>query len=875
MIATSVKRIAIGGGVMLACLITLFSCSTQKNTRVSRFYHNLNAHYNVYFNANVAYNESEKIFDKSVRLNYESCLPVFLMGSKDSIPEAEPLLKRAVEKSYMTIQKHSITVKPKPKKGKMTTGDKLFYSRNEFCDYIDDAYLTIGRSQAYRLDFENSKLAFEYIVANYPQETSKWEAQLWLALLAIKSDNLAQASFIFQKQDGQKGLPKQSFFLNNAVRTEWAVAQKDYPQALGFLEKALRDFHGTRAQELRMRYLRAQLLEKTGEKKSAYGAYEKLLRAADLSYEMQFNARLAMAYLSEGVGIDKLKKLLMQMADEPRNKAYVDRIWTVLGKIEWQAGNHDQAMAYYENALNEVNVTNESKLKIYQELLNGYFKTKNYIMAYPVLKNMLALMGPAHPRYSVTEGLYTKYKNLGENLEIIQRSDSLLRMSQQTEEQKTVWAKEQVEHYLKEKFEQERRAALRTESKIEKAQEGQFYFYNKKVLEQGKLEFEKKWGGRRMEDNWRRADQRLSSYSDAGSAKMKMTSQTDTAKSKQKQLLPNQPEYYLQMLPQTEVAVKSMKSNLAQAYYLAGKAYVEELKEAAPGVKLWEKCLKYLPQEPASEWVAFDLAKYYRDLPNAEKVDQMKAFLTAQFPQSLSTQQLCNPAFVAEMTQKYQKRQALLDTVSQWYLAEQYARVIAQAPQILQELSGGDEARKVELMLAISTGTQSQEAYKAALSNLGKKYRGTEEANYALQLLATLEPPAVKPKVEPKVKEATFTAANSPYYFVVFVHEAAKINQLKFNINVLNANRFRDVPMPNVFDRTLKDGKKIVCCGTFATLDLAKQYLQWVRSSSTNILDKVGADDAEFALISTSNLKVLEQSGNSASYIQYYRANIQ
>jgi hypothetical protein len=81
--------------------------------------------------------------------------------------------------------------------------------------------------------------------------------------------------------------------------------------------------------------------------------------------------------------------------------------------------------------------------------------------------------------------------------------------------------------------------------------------------------------------------------------------------------------------------------------------------------------------------------------------------------------------------------------------------------------------------------------------------------------------------------------------------------------------------MPSVYDKILKDGKRIVCCGTFANIDQAKQYFKWVRSSSTNILEKVGVNDAEFILISVSNLKLLEQSGNSALYIQFYRTNIQ
>lgn len=853
--------------------ILMVSCSTQKNTRISRFYHNLNAHYNVYFNANRAYEEAEALFERQVRLDYEQPLPVFLVGAKDTLVEALPLLKKAIAKAYTTVQKHSITQKPTPKKGKLTPEDKKFYARTEFCDYIDESYLIIGRSYAFLLDNANARPAFEHVSATFPAEPSAWEAQLWLALLSVKSGDHAQADFIFQKIDREKKFPKELFFLNYAVRAEAALARKDDARALECVTGALMDFRGNKWQKYRLLFLRAQLLQKTGNHPAAKQAYTKLLRIAEIPYEMQFNARLMLASLNEGINA-KLKKLLLQMTEDPRNRPYADRIWAVLGQLAMQEGKAEQAKQYYENALSEDHLTPEAKIKIYQQLLDGYFKEKNYIQAYPVLKQMLELMDVNHPRQKVTESLYLKYKNLGENLERIERCDSLLRIANMPESYRTAWAQKLVEKHLKLQFEKERKEALLAERKVQKASESQFYFYNKKLLEQGKQEFERLWGSRRQEDGWRRADQRLAVYSGAATH-LKPAAGRDSVVAKP--LSPNQPEFYLRQIPQTDSAIRTMKSALAQAYYAAGKAYVDELKEPAKGLALWEKCLRLLPDEPACEWLAYNLALFYKSVPNLVGVEQMKVFLQEKFPQSVATQQLFNPGFASEMHQQYRQRQDLLDTVSQWYLKEQYTKLLDQGPAWLAKAGTGEEARKIALMLAISAGSRGADAYKQALKDFVRAHAGTEEGEYARNRLAQLAsedekkmPVAVKVEKEPE-----FTLHQTPYYFAIIIDQSARINQLKFNVNVLNADRFKDEPMPGVFDRELKGGKRIVCCGTFPNLDAARHYLRWIRGAPTSLLDKVGVTDAEFVLISTRNLKVLEQTGNVPKYVQFYRTQLQ
>ena len=93
----------------------LFSCSVEKNTFVNRNYHNLTAHYNVYFNGNEAMKAGLLKIETQVEEDYTKILPVY----KESLPKTEALVSSdmttAIEKGTKLIKLHSITKTHKKK----------------------------------------------------------------------------------------------------------------------------------------------------------------------------------------------------------------------------------------------------------------------------------------------------------------------------------------------------------------------------------------------------------------------------------------------------------------------------------------------------------------------------------------------------------------------------------------------------------------------------------------------------------------------------------------------------------------------------------------------------------------------------------------
>lgn len=90
------------------------SCSNQKNTALTRFYHSTNTRYNIHFNANEAYKETLKNRLQSREDNLSEMLYVFPDNS-DSAAMQLPggSFTTTIDKTTKAIKLHSIKVKPR------------------------------------------------------------------------------------------------------------------------------------------------------------------------------------------------------------------------------------------------------------------------------------------------------------------------------------------------------------------------------------------------------------------------------------------------------------------------------------------------------------------------------------------------------------------------------------------------------------------------------------------------------------------------------------------------------------------------------------------------------------------------------------------
>ena len=152
-----------------ACLIMLVSsCSTKKKTWFSRTYHNTTAKYNGYFNGNESIKYGIKKINDNFEDDYSTVLPIYKTGNLKKSKSTHTYMDKAIQKGSVVIQKHSIKIRGK-----------------EYCKWIDDNYLMIGKAYFYKGEFDEAIKTFNFISEEYKKTNISFESLLWQAICFI------------------------------------------------------------------------------------------------------------------------------------------------------------------------------------------------------------------------------------------------------------------------------------------------------------------------------------------------------------------------------------------------------------------------------------------------------------------------------------------------------------------------------------------------------------------------------------------------------------------------------------------------------------------------------------------------------------------
>ncbi len=126
---------------------------------MNRAYHNVTAKYNGYFNGRESQKEGVAALHKANKDNFEEILSIYPLGSKQDAQSVYPQMDRAIEKASVVIKKHSMLIKGK-----------------EYCNWIDDSYLLIGKSHFYKRDLMAAHEIFTYMVKQYQDKKSRYDS---------------------------------------------------------------------------------------------------------------------------------------------------------------------------------------------------------------------------------------------------------------------------------------------------------------------------------------------------------------------------------------------------------------------------------------------------------------------------------------------------------------------------------------------------------------------------------------------------------------------------------------------------------------------------------------------------------------------------
>ena len=518
------------------------------------------------------------------------------------LPQPKGDFKRTIEKMQKAIQLHSI--KKKPKKKGNSAKDKEFRKRDEFNPFLHNAWLMMGKAQFLNGDFTGAASTFFYISKHF-----KWlpdvvtEALLWQARSYCALDWNYEAENILVHIKPKQLTNKELQSMYDQVQADYLVRSGRFEEALPYLCNAAQSAKG--AQKNRINFLLGQVYARQGNNALAYEAFREAGSGSSTLYRTKFNARIKQSEVYTGENIQKEVNSLKSMTRYERNNEFLDQIYYAIGNLYLSRKDSVEAEKNYRLAI-EKSTRNGIDKALAQLALGGIlFNDGDYVKAQPCYSEAVPLLPDNYPDYKMLKRRSDVLDELATYAGNVHLQDSLLTLSEMTLEEQTAVCQKIVDELIKKEKEAEE-AAKREEHLANSAAQGSnvkdknaptqyqlntdksWYFYNPTTVSAGKTEFQRLWGARKLEDDWRRRDKNTFSFDDFSDSEEaeegQEIAQNDSISEADKEKLekendPHFVEYYLKQIPKTEEEKKVCNDIVQEGLYNMGVILKDKLED--------------------------------------------------------------------------------------------------------------------------------------------------------------------------------------------------------------------------------------------------------------------------------------------------------
>lgn len=865
----------------------LTSCSTKKNTFTRRAYHNLTSHYNVYWNGMDGLRQGLKEYKANLKDNYAVVLPVYNYGDRTSAAKLSQFADISIKKASKTIQKHSMP-----------------FNRKEYCKWIDDAYMLIGKSYFYKQDYPMARRTFEFVIKTYNYNDIKYEAMLWLARSNTQQGdfNRAEPMLDMVASKIKKGEAPDKFETElNLDYAQFYLLQKNYDGAIPYLTRALELNPGSEM-KTRCKFILAQIYQKSGALEEASALYAAVIKKAS-SYEMEFNAKINMAqcYNVASGNREYIVKKLTKMLKDDKNKDFLDQVFYSLAQISLRDADTVTAIGYFQQSVSSSKTNAYQKSISSLELADIYFNMKNYSAAQSYYDSTMQFLPKDYPGYKEIQKKTNTLTDLVTNLQIISKQDSLQSLAAMTEGDRNkiidrIIAQLVAEELRRKLEEQEKKESLNLfgQSKPGEQQggskEGRWYFYNPATLSNGYSNFVRKWGRRKFEDTWCLNDKAIVAFE--GEAPLDSTAfvpgDTLAAKDGKKPVAkssnPKDRNYYLQDIPFSEAQIITSKNKIIQAYYEAGFIYVEGLNDYENSIESFETLLARYPDNKFKVQTYYKLCQLYKDLENQPKSDYYKNLILNGFPESDYAKLLVNPNYYKEIISKQSEVQRLYEATFTAFEKQQYYMVINNAG-IAHTNFGNDTVLlpKFDYLRALAIGKiEVVDSLVVAMYKIIQTYPKNEVRRMAENVLTYLGTQSDS-KGLPIATDSTTIIDNSQrlykfdpnavhFYILIVNGDLVDVEALKLKISDFNM-KYHDLENLQVNSLVFDDTRQMVTVNNFESADKAMNFIFNIRDSKYIYTKLENTGNYYDFVISVENYPVLYRNKDISQYLRFFEKN--
>lgn len=664
--------------IIWVIVLLLTACgSTKVNTAQSRFYQSFVTRFNVYHNGNEAYKEGLSAQEKSHKDNYMEIIPLFPVSKENTRSSGSGSFDKAIEKSQKAIKLHSIKQKPKKKAGrKLSEKDKLWYAKKEYNPYLHNAWMLMGKAQFQKGEFLEAASTFSYITRLYSEDPKiVAEARMRMAQCYAELEWNYEADNLLA-QIGRDSIHYQLAEEYDAIMASHLLRQEQFAEALPYLEKAVKRSGRTKKQKTREYYLLGQIHKHLGNKQQAYEAFGKAIKQ-NPPYELEFNARIQQTETVSGNNAPKMLKTLKRMGKDPNNKDFLDQVHYAMGNIYLAQKDTVNAIAQYEKGAELSTRNGIEKGILLLQLGQIYWDRTKYVDAQRCYSEAIGLIDKEHKDYDMVNLRSTILDELVEHTVAIDLQDSLQHLATLPEAE----LDKVIENIIAEVIRQEEEAKKAEEEAALMAQREEalgaaqakgpqmntpgamntgdksWYFYNTQLVAQGKKDFQQKWGRRKLEDNWRRANKSVLAdetyegvnYDDDEEEDMSTDSiaSDSTAMALPDSLVtdPHDPMYYKQQIPFTEEQMIESNAILQEALFSAGIIYKDKLEDFRLAERTLRRLNTQFPDFDRTDEVYYNMYLMYSRWRRWDEAERYRQLLLTEYPYSDYTLTINDPDF--------------------------------------------------------------------------------------------------------------------------------------------------------------------------------------------------------------------------------------
>lgn len=831
---------------MIAMVVLMAACSNKTNTARSRFWHSFTTKYNVYFHGKTNYDEQLKTMMDAYEDDYSQHLFMHPAEARSNPKAPQPggSFDRTIEKMEKAIALHSIKKKPKRKSGKGRDPKyQEWLSRDEYNPYLHNAWYMLAKAQYMKGEFLDAAATFRYIARHFTWKNDLvQECQVREALCYCAMGWTTEADNVLSHVHLDEITNKRVRALANAAFADYYVKSQQPEEAIPYLAKAVKGFKGN--QKVRMNFLLGQLYEDIGDKHNAYLAYKQAGSSSGSTYRTKFNARIKQSAVYEGTSIASEVKALKRMTRYDRNKDYLDQVYYAIGNLFLSHGDTVNAIENYKLAA-EKSTRNGVDKAISQLTLGGiYFNQRQYDDAQPCYAEAIPLVNEDYPNYKLLKKRSDVLDELAVYSQNVTLQDSLLKLSKMTpEEQKAVIAK--IIEDLKKKEKEEAENAAREEYLAQQNAKGSqlgdsknapstytlntdnsWYFYNTATKNAGKTQFQKQWGSRKLEDNWRRHNKSTFSFNDeeADSALMALADSMvvnengDSVKVDVEALKraedPHYEEYYLKQIPKTEEEIQSSHEIIQEGLYNMGTILKDKMEDYSAAAYEYSQLLERYPDNTYRLDVYYSMYMMYMRNGQVADAEPYRDSILTNFPDSKYGIAMQDPNYLENLKNMNKDQERMYEEAYSSYLADDNAAVHEAYAEMMRKYPLSKIMPKFMFIDALSYLTEkNHDKFKETIKDMLQRYPQTDITPVASEIVKQLNQgrrlegggsnmrgmlwtTRLSNDTTPQALERTFTPFaednNKPQVFILlYPSDSVNSNMLLYEVARHNFNSFK------------------------------------------------------------------------------------